>query len=249
MTIEFSDRPGRSLRSRSQAYFGRAIGPSGGATAAAIVSSYLPSDNPGSLVAWFRQGVGVTITGAGVSQWTDQSGSGNHLLQGTDGNRPDYDESAIITFNGTDDFLKCTNFTLNQPSQVSILFNPITWTFNDSIFDGSITDRCRLAQWQPGNRLTLINSGGEVVADNLDATPGAFHAVSTLFSGASSSIKVDNNAATTGNAGAGVAGGFTLARNGGTASGFGNIAVKEIIIRNVDDATIRAADHAYLMTL
>jgi lysophospholipase L1-like esterase len=49
-------------------------------------------------VGWYQAGVGVfsdasstpANTGDGVYQWSDQSGSGNHLLQSTAGNRPIY---------------------------------------------------------------------------------------------------------------------------------------------------------------
>lgn len=36
---------------------------------------------------WYRSDV-ATVTGAGVSSWTDQSGNANHAVQGTDANRP-----------------------------------------------------------------------------------------------------------------------------------------------------------------
>ena len=43
---------------------------------------------------WLRADVGVTVTGAGVSQWSDQSGNANHAVQATDANRPIYELSA-----------------------------------------------------------------------------------------------------------------------------------------------------------
>lgn len=38
----------------------------------------------------FDAALGITQTGRGVSQWNDQSGNGNHLVQATDANRPLY---------------------------------------------------------------------------------------------------------------------------------------------------------------
>lgn len=55
--------------------------PSGGG------SRFTPNMLP-NLELWCRHNSGITVTGAGVSQWDDASGNGNHLLQGTDTNRP-----------------------------------------------------------------------------------------------------------------------------------------------------------------
>lgn len=80
-------------------------------------------------------------------------------------------------------------------------------------------------------------------------TVGTFFAVTCLFNGASSSMKVGTAAENTGNVGAGNMGGFCLGVYGDLGGNNSNIAVKEIIIRNVNDSTIRANDHAYLQTL
>jgi lysophospholipase L1-like esterase len=45
----------------------------------------LPTTN---LLARYVGGTGITITGAGVSAWADQSGNGHHATQTTDANRP-----------------------------------------------------------------------------------------------------------------------------------------------------------------
>lgn len=60
------------------------------------------------LIGWWDAAKGITITGAGVSQWNDQSASGFNLTQGTDANRPTYNTSSTLipgrpslSFNGT----------------------------------------------------------------------------------------------------------------------------------------------------
>ena len=40
------------------------------------------------LVAWLRADVGVTLNGSAVSEWADQSGSGNNATQAMAANRP-----------------------------------------------------------------------------------------------------------------------------------------------------------------
>lgn len=41
-----------------------------------------------SLRLWLHANTGITITGTGASTWSDQSGNGNHAVQGTDAARP-----------------------------------------------------------------------------------------------------------------------------------------------------------------
>ncbi|MCR4300719.1 MAG: hypothetical protein NUV51_03840 [Sulfuricaulis sp.] len=213
----------------------------------AAASSYLPSDNPASLVAWFRMGVGVTVTGAGVSTWADQSGNGNDLLQATDTNRPAYDGSAIITFDGADNFMRCVAFTLNQPTQVSMLMKEITGGNTKLFCDGNIADTLDIFQVSVASSAIRLYAGA-LGPTNSVGHVGSFMVLTALFSGAASSLLINADTLATGNAGANNAGGFTL----GSAAGGGdlsNIAVKEIILRDVDDAAIRADDHAYLQTL
>lgn len=56
-----------------------------------------PAWTPASLspLAWWRADLGVTITGAGASQWSDQSGNGYHWLQADNTYRPALDATAI----------------------------------------------------------------------------------------------------------------------------------------------------------
>src|SRR3990167_5486880 len=105
----------------------------------AVAASYLPSDNPTSLIAWFRTGVGITESGGFASVWADQSGNGNDLLQATGTNQPAY-SAGVLTFDGVDNRMKCAAFTLNQPEQISCLLKQITWTNFDSLYDGNTID-------------------------------------------------------------------------------------------------------------
>lgn len=57
--------------------------------------------------------LGITL-GTGVSQWSDQSGSGNHFLQATAGKQPSYstfNTRPVVRFDGTDDVLQKTGFS------------------------------------------------------------------------------------------------------------------------------------------
>lgn len=212
----------------------------------AAPASYLPSDNPTSLIAWFRKGVGITESAGLASAWADQSGNGNNLVQATGTNQPAY-SAGVLTFDGVDNFMKCVTFTLAQPTQVSILAQQVTWTANEKLYDGNGNSSGALTQRTASPGIAII-AGLGLVALNNDMTVGAYHAVTVLFSGASSTILVGGGTATTGDPGSSSMSGFTLGANG-TPGQYGNVDVKEVIIRNVDDATIRANDHAYLQTL
>ena len=179
-------------------------------------SSYLPSDNPASLVGWFRMGVGVTSSGGFASAWADQSGNGHDLLQGTATNQPAYDGTAILTFDGVDNFMQTAAFTLNVPIQVSALVRQISFTNNDTFWDGIGVDLIDLFQNVTSPNVALYS--GLTAANNTNMTIGTFFAVTALYNGASSSLKVGSTAATTGNPGTRNAGGFTLG-SGGNAPG------------------------------
>lgn len=73
--------------------------------------AFFPRDIRGC-VQWLDASRGITITGAGVSAWTDLSGQGNNATQGTDSKRPTVNASGLngrptIVFTG-DNFLAHT---------------------------------------------------------------------------------------------------------------------------------------------
>lgn len=72
------------------------------------------------LEGWWDAADASTVTIAtGVSEWRDKSGNGRHASQGTGNNQPDYTGTLngrkIITFDGTNDSLATTSFSVSQP--------------------------------------------------------------------------------------------------------------------------------------
>jgi hypothetical protein len=194
--------------------------------------------------AWYRFNTGITVTGAGVSTWADQSGNGRDLLQGTDANRPSLEADGSILFDGVDNFLKCSSFTLNQPETVYLLGKQATWTSTDVVWSG---DNANGLISQVVSSPTIRLNAGSGVADNGDWTVNTYAAVVAVINGASSLIQVNNNTATTGNAGAQNMGGFTLAANAGGTGQWSNIQVKEVILyASAHDAGTRARVIRYL---
>jgi len=176
--------------------------------------------------AWYRYGIGITVTGAGVSTWADQSGNGRDLLQATDAARPALQADGSILFDGVDNNLKCSTFTFNQPESCYLLFRSVSFTSQARIFDGNTTNTGGFLQGndQPG----LDIYAGSTVSDAAGLAVGVYGVVCVVFNGANSVLRV-NNTISTGNAGASNMAGFTL----GDAGGFSlpsNIQAKEVIL-------------------
>ena len=208
--------------------------------------SFSPADLSG-LELWCQFNSGITVTGAGVSQWDDQSGNDNHLKQGTDTNRPSKESDGSILFDGVDNYLKADAFTLVQPETVYILFKQVSWTSNDSIYDGNLGTTGVLAQL--GTVPELIIIAGVLLSNNSDLSLGVYGVVSVIFNSTSSLLQVDNGTPLIGNAGGNDMGGFTL---GSTATGTSpaNIQVKEVLIYSAaHDADTRTQVRDYLNTL
>lgn len=212
--------PAISHRSRKPVFRPALTAKRGGAFGPAQIRALSP-------VAWYRLGVGVTVTGSGVSQWSDQSGNGNHLLQGTDANRPPLQVDNSILFGGVAHYLKTGAFTLNQPESVYILFRQITWTINEVIFDGNASNGGNLGQSATTPNIRLF--AGTATTENTNLPLNTYGAVAGVFNGASSITRVNANAEVGGNCGASNMGGFTLGANG-TPTVFSNIQVKEVIV-------------------
>ncbi len=206
---------------------------------------FLPSDLAG-LKLWCKFNSGITVTGAGVSQWDDQSGNDNHLRQATDTNRPSKESDGSILFDGVDNYLRTNNFTLTQPETIYLLGKQVTWTALDAIFDGNIANTGLFRQRNGGVSPEVESYAGVTLGVNADFILNTYAVVITVFNGAVSAIQVNNNDPLEGNAGSGNMGGFTLAANGG-ATEWANIQVKEVVIfSTAHDAATRLQMTAYL---
>ena len=207
---------------------------------------FLPSDVVG-MAAWFRNGLSITVTGAGVSQWDDQSGNGRHLKQTADTNRPALQADGSILFDGSDNFLKCDAFTLAQPETVYLLAKQITSTNGDAPFDGDTLTSMRMQQ--TSTPFSILINAGAGACGNGNWLSNTYAVLCSVFNGASSLTQVNQGAPSTGDPGAANAGGFTLGATGG-ATAFANIEVKEVIVYSgAHDATTRLQIINYLATI
>jgi len=186
---------------------------------------FFPNDFP-NLIQWNRFNQGITVTGSGVSQWDDQSGQGNHYLQGVDANRMTLQGNGALLGNGVDQFIKTAGYTLPQPATVFLRFKQLSWVANDRVFDGAI--QTVLAQVGSSPQLQIF-AGVGFVPMSPSLPLNTLGTVVIVFNGAASQIQLENNAPTVGDAGVQVLNGTTL---GATASGTqnSNIEVWEQVI-------------------
>jgi hypothetical protein len=200
----------------------------------------------GNTVGWYDSQDLTTITKDGsnlVSNWADRLGSGRDLKAATTA-RPTWGANGIL-FDGVANYMKTDAFTWDQPEFIYMVFKQITWTLYDNILDGNAGESLYLIQQNGTPRLTF--SAGTQMTDLTTMTLDQYAILRVLVNGASSKIIRNAESAITGNAGAGNAGGFTLARYGNAALYYGHIEVKEIILRNVADSVgNEALIYAYL---
>ena len=202
-----------------------------------------------NLRGWWKSDTGITIV-TGVSQWNDQSGQNNHLVQATGASQPVVTAAAInglpaITFDGVDDFM-AVSFTLAVPLTIFVVFRQVTWTSSDIVYDGNLDLRTRLAQSATTPGLVAGGSGGITLAQNNGLAVDTFGLTTAIYNGASSVFQVNNLTETTGTTGSASPDGITLGARGSKAVGFGNIGVAEVIIMAaVATAGERASVRAY----
>lgn len=205
-----------------------------------------------SPAAWHRFNTGITVTGAGVSQWDDASGNGRHLLQATDARRPAKQAGGEITFNGTSHLLKTTDgaYAISQPFTIYMLFKQITWEANDVFFNVAGAGAAATMLRQIGTTPSMyLYAGTGNAANNTTLALNTYGAVAAVYNGASSAIHVNGQTATTGNPGTN---GMTRLALGADATPFNwaNIEVKEIqIYAAAHDATQRQTVFDYLAGL
>lgn len=165
---------------------------------------------------WHLSGLAMWLDGAdaasialdgsnNVSQWSDKSGNGRHVLQGSATLRPSYTSSnqvngiTVPRFDGSDDTMSTTGgSTISQPSTSYVVFKfESGGAANPTLWDGSSS-----RQW-----LVLPSSTSVQAYANAALTPtvsnlvGAVTQVGVLYSGGSSTIRMNGSQISSGNLG------------------------------------------------
>lgn len=194
--------------------------------------------------AWYRYGIGLTDAGAGAcSAWADQSGNGR-TLTAAGGARPTIQADKSVLFDGVANTMATAGFTLNQPFTEYALLKQVAWGAAGRPLTSGVAAAAGIIQRSASPIIGIAAPTGLGLDGNLAV--GSYGIVAAVFNGASSSEQVNNNSATSGNAGTNNPGGLVLGSDAG-ATTFTNIQVKEVIAFSAaHDAATRAIVITYL---
>lgn len=195
-------------------------------------STFTPLQIP-SMVAWYKADA---ITGladaAAVTTWADSSDNGRGATQATSGSRPTYRTNIIaskpvVRFDGTDDFLRTSTFSLSKPvTVVAVAKSAVTASVNHTYVDGVAGGELQLMK--TGTPQYQLSLGGPVSATTVDT---AFHIFVGIANGdADSKLWVGGGAPATGTTSLDSMGGITLGAYGTGGTNFLNGDIAEIII-------------------
>lgn len=171
--------------------------------------------------------------------WVSSTTGETYTINSTGSKPAQMVDRPSLLLDGVAHFMKVA-FALIQPETIYFVGKQVTWTINDYIFDGGSTNKGLL--YLTGATPQLNIYAGTSVAANTDFTVGATKVACVVFNGASSSLKINAAAETSGNAGSLDMGGFTLGANGDwTGANCGNIQAHEVLIyKTAHDAATRA---------
>lgn len=168
-------------------------------------------DDIANLAVWLKADALSLSNADPVASWTDSSGNARHATQGTAGARPTYRTNVlngkpVVRFDGVDDRLACATFALAQPfTRVSVMARTGNAGAVVYYFDGDTVNTAGL--YKSATDEWHLFAGADL-ADGAANT--SFHILVGVFNGASSNLRVDSGAGTTGNAGAGSPNGLTV---------------------------------------
>lgn len=188
----------------------------------------LPVITDGNTMGWFEYQTGITKDGSNhVTRWNDALLSGRDLQNGN--GTPHHGANGIL-FDGIADALYSNAFVLIQPIELYLVVRQVTWTNNETFFDGIGAYTGCVQQYSSTPNIYAYAGGLYPLNPNLAINTWGI--VRVVFNGASSEIQVDATASVTGNFGAGNMGGLTLGALGNITA-FGNVEYKEVLQRRI----------------
>ncbi len=164
----------------------------------------VPTDISG-LVAWSKADAGTTPTsdGVGISQWDDQSASGDDATQGTAADEPTYESNElnslpVVRFSPDGDgaeYLTASGVgPISQPDTV-FLVAKLASSGSRNAIDGV---SARQAIYTSTNNLRIYAGSNEVTIGTDLWGDNAYHIITVIFNGASSAVWFDQASQTVG---------------------------------------------------
>jgi hypothetical protein len=224
---------------------------------------------PPVLRLWYKSDTGVTTDGSGnVSQWNDQSGNGNHLVQATVTSRPPLVSGQIggkpcvhfsqhFNIGGGNwvpraRFMRAQSaFTSNLPCTIFLVYRAPAFV-SDDIAVGGIAVNCTVgstAMWAgppPGDPTKFQAYNGAINPLSVNAAVNTWHYAAIRFKSNSTIIRIDGVQVALGNSGALPASTFELATPWSNVAGFsGDIAEVRFYSGTADFTTVENAIKTY----
>lgn len=177
--------------------------------------------NPADATTVFQDVAGTTpaVAGDRVRRINDKSGNGNNLLNASGSSLL----SPILRTSGglwwlefraaSTRYLQAT-FTMNQPTTRISAACVVTWLSGTYLYDGGTLNTNVLGEFTGTPEIAMYAGSAIQPVDATEMTVGSNHVTTEFFSGAASTLAVDNNADNTGNPGTSNAGGATIGNGG-----------------------------------
>lgn len=144
----------------------------------------------------FLYGVNATLA-TGLASWADANGTGATIAQATGAKQPT-DTGSSYALDAVTKGIKGA-FTVNGPTIVFLAMMQTTWVNNLYLFDGNTVDSG--ASFQKGSTPQIQMYSGAFFAPGTGPTLATWVVLTLTFNGASSSFRINENAAVTGSAG------------------------------------------------
>lgn len=213
---------------------------------------WTPLDLGAKLAFWWSVGIAGSVTVVtGVSDITDQNGTGYSIQQATTTKQPLYSTTSLngypgFTLDGTDDFLATNGAwmaSINQPYGFHTIFQCVARPPGDSVLIGHEPgwNGGKLGVGNSGDVYVYANGAAGYVLGNVAASDFAF--TTTTFNGTSTEASFNGTlvAAPGSSPGTQDIEGFTIGSNQGTAD-FSNSVMGDIIITNTTLTTAERQD-------
>jgi hypothetical protein len=185
------------------------------------------------LAFWYAAGLGLTLDGASVSVWGDQSGYGRDLVQSNAVNRPlwiatggPHNRGYVEFDKAGPEWMRTASWGAVQPE--TILCNCVpsaSAATNGAVLDGTVADNSRILYAINPSSVGIYAGANIAHATN----PASWQRVVGVFDGGSSSLAVNGGAPVSGDVGAANAGGLTVGARGLTQALPGDARVDELL--------------------
>ncbi len=196
---------------------------------AALSASAMLADAGGTVQANIASVFSPAEANDGSASWV--SSTGETWTVNTSGGKPAYIVGKPgLLGDGSAFYMKTAPYTANQPTWRVIIARVLAWSAGNYLTDGNAATTAAIIQTTGTPQLNI--SAGSSVAGNSGLALNTDGIITVVFNGASSLLQIGNGVPTTGNAGAGNAGGLTLfAKSDGTVP-------TNMIVRGVADFSV-----------